>query len=81
MAVGRMGGMYKLVWGQGWHYIKIKIEILLFLNYLKGVSHEIFRALFWHVWIDLGLYKNLWLFLIFSVEPLILYLCLKFRPS
>ncbi len=26
---------------------------------LKGVSHEIFRALFLHVWIDLGLYKNL----------------------
>ncbi len=25
----------------------------------------------------LGLYKNLWLFLIFSVEPLILYLRLK----
>ncbi len=32
---------------------------------LKGVCH---------VWIDLGLYKNLWLFLIFSNEPLILYL-------
>jgi hypothetical protein len=48
---------------------------------LKGMSSEIFRALFWHVWIDLGLYKNLWLFLIFSVEPLILYLCLKFKPS
>ncbi len=48
---------------------------------LKGVSHEIFRALFWHVWIDLGLFKNLRLFLIFTVEPLILYLCLKFRPS
>jgi hypothetical protein len=46
---------------------------------LKGVSHEIFRVLFWHVWIDLGLYKNFWLFLIFSVEPLILYLHLKFR--
>jgi hypothetical protein len=26
---------------------------------LKGVSHEIFWVLFWHVWIDLGLYKNL----------------------
>jgi hypothetical protein len=48
---------------------------------LKGVSHELFRVLFWHVWIDLGLYKNLWLFLIFSVEPLILYLHLKFRRS
>jgi hypothetical protein len=47
--------------------------------FLKGVSHEIIRVLFWHVWIDLGLYKNLWLFLIFSVEPLILYLRLKFR--
>jgi hypothetical protein len=46
---------------------------------LKGVCHEIFQVLFWHVWIDLGLYKNLWLFLIFSVEPLILYLRLKFR--
>jgi hypothetical protein len=45
----------------------------------EGVSHEIFRVLFWHVGIDLGLYKNLWLFLIFSVEPLILYLHLKFR--
>ncbi len=29
---------------------------------LKGVCHEIFRVLFWHVWIDLGMYKNLWLF-------------------
>ncbi len=46
---------------------------------LKGVSHEIFRVLFWHVWIDLGLYKNLWLSLIFSVEPLILHLRLKFK--
>jgi hypothetical protein len=26
---------------------------------LKGVCHEIFQVLFWHVWIDLGLYKNL----------------------
>ncbi len=26
---------------------------------LKGVCHEIFWVLFWHVWIDLGLYKNL----------------------
>jgi hypothetical protein len=33
------------------------------------------------VWIDLGLYKNLGLFLIFSVEPLILYLRLKFRSD
>jgi hypothetical protein len=31
----------------------------LFINTLKGVSHEIFWVLFWHVWIDLGLYKNL----------------------
>jgi hypothetical protein len=46
---------------------------------LKGVSHEIFRALFWHVWIDLALCKNLWMYKIFSVEPLILYLRLKFR--
>ncbi len=46
---------------------------------LKGVCHEIFWVLFWHVWIDLGLYKNLGLFLIFSVEPLILYLRLKCR--
>ncbi len=46
---------------------------------LKGVCHEIFWVLFLHVWIDLGLYKNLWLFLFFSVEPLILYLRLKFR--
>ncbi len=29
-----------------------------------------------YVYVDLGLYKNIWLFLIFSVEPLILYLCL-----
>ncbi len=29
-------------------------------NYvLKGVCHKIFWVLFWHVWIDLGLYKNL----------------------
>ncbi len=28
---------------------------------LKGVCHKIFGVLFWHVWIDLGLYKNLWL--------------------
>jgi hypothetical protein len=46
---------------------------------LKRVCHEIFWVPFWHVWIELGLYKNLWLFLIFSVEPLILYLRLKFR--
>jgi hypothetical protein len=26
---------------------------------LKGVCHKIFWVLFWHVWIDLGLYKNL----------------------
>jgi hypothetical protein len=39
---------------------------------LKGVCQEIFWVLFCHVWIDLGLYKNLRLFLIFSVEPLIL---------
>jgi hypothetical protein len=26
---------------------------------LKGVCQEIFRVLFWHVWKDLGLYKNL----------------------
>jgi hypothetical protein len=26
-------------------------------GHLKGVGHEIFRVLFWHVWIDLGLYK------------------------
>jgi hypothetical protein len=38
------------------------------IRVLKGVSHEIW------IWIDLGLYKNLWLFLIFSIEPLILYL-------
>ncbi len=57
---------------------KTKISVLDNLM-LKGVCHEIFRVLFWHVWIDLGLYKNLWLFLIFSVEPLILYLRLKFR--
>ncbi len=44
---------------------------------LKGVCHQIFWVLFWHVWLDLGLYKNL--FLVFSVEPLILYLCLKFK--
>jgi hypothetical protein len=47
--------------------------------HLKGVSHEIFRVLFWLLWISLGLYKNLWLFLFFFVEPLILYLPLKFR--
>jgi hypothetical protein len=28
-------------------------------NLLKGVCHQIFQVLFWHVWIDLGLYKNL----------------------
>jgi hypothetical protein len=28
-------------------------------NPLKGVFHEIFWVLFWHVWTDLGLYKNL----------------------
>jgi hypothetical protein len=39
---------------------------------LRGVCHKIFWVLFWHVWIDLGLYKNLWLFSIFSVEPRIL---------
>jgi hypothetical protein len=44
---------------------------------LKGVGHKISRVFFWHVWIDLGLYKNLRLFLFFSVEPLILYLRLS----
>ncbi len=76
--------------GRGPFLVKFKIlrpfttKSVNFLNIfldltLKGVSHEIFRVLFWHIWIDLGLYKNLWLFLIFSVQPLILYLCLKFR--
>ncbi len=46
---------------------------------LKGSVSWDFWVLFWHVWIDLGLYKNLWLLSIFSVEPLILYLHLKFR--
>jgi hypothetical protein len=31
----------------------------LYIYVLKGVCHETFRVLFWHVWIDLGLYKNL----------------------
>jgi hypothetical protein len=52
-----------------------------FSTNLKGVSHEILRVLFWIVWIDIGLYKNLWLFLFFSVEPVILYLHLKFRSG
>jgi hypothetical protein len=52
-----------------------------FSTNLKGVSHEILRVLFLIVWIDIGLYKNLWLFLIFSVEPVILYLRLKFRSG
>ncbi len=56
-----------------------KFRCMLLFQDLKGVSHEILRALFWHVWIDLGLCEKLWLFLIFSVEPLILYLRLKFR--
>jgi hypothetical protein len=43
------------------------------------VCYEIIQVLFWQVWIDLGLYKNFLLFLIFSVECLILYLRLKFR--
>ncbi len=41
------------------------LKLILNLHWtvpLKGVSHEIFKVLFWHVWIDLGLYKNLWLF-------------------
>ncbi len=47
------------------------------MHYLKGVFHEVFQDLFRHVRIDLGLYKNLWLFLIFSVEPLVLYFYVK----
>ncbi len=64
-------------WGGGWGGGPFQRGANM--EHLKGVSHEIFRALFWHVWIDLGLNTNLWLFLIFSVEPLILYLRLKFR--
>jgi hypothetical protein len=45
---------------------------------LKGVFHKIFRV-FFGVCLEIGMYKNLWLFLIFSVEPLILYLQLKLR--
>ncbi len=36
--------------------------------WLKGVSHEIFRVLFCYVGIDLGLYKNLWLFNFFLLS-------------
>jgi hypothetical protein len=34
-------------------------------SYLKRVFYEICRFLFWHVFIGLGLYKNLWWVLIF----------------
>jgi hypothetical protein len=47
----------------------------------KGCVSRDFWVLFWHVWIDLGLYKNLWLFINFSVEPLMLYICLRFRQG
>ncbi len=62
-------------------YFLIRRQISSVLLYcgLKGSVSWDFWVLSWHVWIDLGLYKNLWLFLIFSVEPLILYLRLKFR--
>jgi hypothetical protein len=59
--------------------IKIISQTFKISGTLKGVCHEIFWVLFCHVWIDLGLYKNLWLFFNFSVESLILYLHLKFR--
>ncbi len=57
-----------------WHLLNLPPHVQLTLYFyvpLKEVCHEIFRVLFWHVWIDLGLYKNLWLFWISSVEPLI----------
>jgi hypothetical protein len=47
--------------------------------YLKWVSHEIFRILFWDVWI--GLYKNLWLFLIFSFSKPFLTKCSQLRKE
>ncbi len=45
---------------------KISKPLCIYKNFriieLKGVCHEIFQDLFWNVWIDLGLYKNLRLF-------------------
>jgi hypothetical protein len=43
---------------------KFKMQKLLFgpvakCYALEGVCHEISQVLFWHVWMDLGLYKNL----------------------
>jgi hypothetical protein len=42
------------------------------LNTLKGLSHEIFRPVFWPVWIYLGLNGNRFWFLNFKEGSLIL---------
>ena len=41
-------------------------------NNLKGQCHEILRGVLWPVWIDLGLNKDLFWFLIFSASPPVL---------
>jgi hypothetical protein len=38
---------------------------------LKGLSHYIFRVVFWNEWIYLGLNRNLFWFLNFKDAPLI----------
>ncbi len=39
-------------------FVSDSVKVISVLS-LKGVSHEIFRALFLHVLIEIGLYKNL----------------------
>jgi hypothetical protein len=45
-------------WGDVCMYV-YKYILLYVCLCLKEVCHEISRVLFWHVWKDLGLYKNL----------------------
>ncbi len=48
----------KIQYGLCIRYIHFTVDAMR--DMLKGVCREIFQVLFWHVWIDLGLYKNLW---------------------
>jgi hypothetical protein len=65
-----LDGMFKYIHPPGWtetqpgptyiHTVHVLVrQFTIYRNILKGVCHEIFWVLFWHVWIDLGLYKNL----------------------
>jgi hypothetical protein len=52
--------------------LEIQVISVLLTVFLKGLSHEIFRAVFWPVWIDLGLDMNRFWFLSFKEAPSIL---------